>query len=215
MEILFVLYTATPKQKNGLNGFLQAIFNLLTGYSEKVRAYNTQFLFGFGREQLGFTLPFYVTIALLAALIHTYGYSLIFRARATPEEDIKKESNPEIKQTKEQKIHQEQQKILTLQKKNALLTTHLKIKTGSNFLEEYPKEEIDMYLMNKEELKNTLEKEISKREQEIISTDNKRVKKYLIYLKKRQERTEKEIYEKTPMGYLKGYVKYVSNNEKL
>jgi len=29
-------------------------------------------------------LPFYVTIALLAALIHTYGYSLIFRARATP-----------------------------------------------------------------------------------------------------------------------------------
>ncbi|CAJ0761887.1 9293_t:CDS:2 [Entrophospora sp. SA101] len=216
---------------SGLNGFLQAIFNLLTGYSEKVRAYNTQFLFGFGREQLGFTLPFYVTIALLAALIHTYGYSLIFRARATPEnyktkrsledknfeleEDIKKESNPEIKQTKEQKIHQEQQKILTLQKKNALLTTHLKIKTGSNFLEEYPKEEIDMYLMNKEELKNTLEKEISKREQEIISTDNKRVKKYLIYLKKRQERTEKEIYEKTPMGYLKGYVKYVSNNEKL
>jgi len=33
---------------------------------------------------LGFTLPFYVAIALLAALIHTYGYSLIFKARATP-----------------------------------------------------------------------------------------------------------------------------------
>jgi uncharacterized membrane-anchored protein YitT (DUF2179 family) len=29
-------------------------------------------------------LPFYVAIALLAALIHTYGYSLIFKARATP-----------------------------------------------------------------------------------------------------------------------------------
>jgi len=82
-------------------------------------------------------------------------------------------------------------------------------------LEEYPEEEIDMYLMNKGELKNALEKEIAKREKEIISAENKRTKKYLIYLKKRQERTEKEIYEKTPAGYFKGYVKYVTNNEKL
>ena len=29
-------------------------------------------------------MPFYIAIALLAALIHTYGYSLIFKARATP-----------------------------------------------------------------------------------------------------------------------------------
>jgi len=223
---------------------------------------------GFGREQLGFTLPFYVTIALLAALIHTYGYSLIFRARATPggleivtahlsskkktkvslkflfqffgflivfsitvvsflciddnpkvkeaglktylweknksaeqkflneeerlnqvlkrwkenyetkrsleeknlelEEAIKQEENPEIKQVKEQQLHQNQQKILVIQKENAPLTTHLKIKTGSEFLEDYPKEEIDMYLMNKKKLKNSLEKEIAKKEQKII-----------------------------------------------
>lgn len=362
---------------SGLNGFLQAIFNLLTGYSEKVRVYNTQFLFGtaflinlliiailrrffggklemlstalfyslaqlfwstifdklslnnyifsnfspeswgFGREQLGFTLPFYVTIALLAALIHTYGYSLIFRARATPggleiitahlsskkktkvslkflfqffgflivflitvvsflwiddnpeikraelktylweknkaaepkfinegedldqvlkrwrenyqtkrnlekensklEAIVNQEANPEIKQIKAQKICQNQQKILAFQKENALLTTHLKIKTGSEFLEDYPEEEIDIYLMNKEELKNALKEEIAKKEQEIISTtdNNKRAKKYLIYLKKRQEKTEKEIYEKTPMGYLKGYARYATNNEKL
>jgi len=31
---------------SGLNGLLQAIFNFLTGYSEKVRIYNTYFLFG-------------------------------------------------------------------------------------------------------------------------------------------------------------------------
>ena len=361
---------------SGLNGLLQAIFNFLTGYSEKVRIYNTYFLFGtaflinlliisilrrffrgkleilstalfysfaqllwswifdklnlssyvfsnfspenwgFGREQLGFTLAFYVAIALLAALIHTYGYSLIFKARATPggleiisahlssqkktkvslktlfklfgflvvflitvisflgindnpkvkkaelktylwekneaaeqkflnekedlnqgvlkrwkknyeikhklekknselEKEISQEENPEIKQEKEKQIHQNQQRILFLQKENTPLTTHLKNKTGSEFLEEYPEEEIDMYLMNKGELKNALEKEIAKREKEIISAENKRTKKYLIYLKKRQERTEKEIYEKTPAGYFKGYVKYVTNNEKL
>jgi len=72
--------------------------------------------------------------------------------------------------------------------------------------------------MNKEKLKNALEKEIAKKEQKIISTTgdkNKRVKKYLIYLKKRHERVKKEIYEKNPMGYLKGYARYVTNNEKL
>jgi uncharacterized membrane-anchored protein YitT (DUF2179 family) len=29
-------------------------------------------------------LPYYIVIAILAAIIHTYGYSLIFRAQATP-----------------------------------------------------------------------------------------------------------------------------------
>lgn len=360
---------------SGLSGLLQAIFSLLSGYSEGVRANSDLFLFGtaflinlliisilrrffrgklemlstalfyslaqlfwswafnklslgsfifnnfspeswgFGREQLGFTLPFYVTIALLAALIHTYGYSLIFKARATPggleiitahlsskkkakisistlfkffgfliiflitlisffgiddnpkvkkaqlktylweknkvakqkflheeesldqvlekwkknyqiksdlekeifelERDAGQEKSPEIKQEKERQVHQKQQRIATLQKENALLTTYLKLKTGSEFLEEHPKEEIEMYLMNREGLKDALKEEITKREKEIISTDNKRARKYLIYLKKRQERNKEEIYEKTPFGYFKGYVKYATNNEKL
>lgn len=361
---------------SGLNGFLQAIFNVLSGYSEKVRTYNTQFLFGtaffinfliitilqrffkgkleilstalfysfaqlfwsgifdklklnnyvlnnfspenwgFGREQLGFTLPFYIAIALLAALIHTYGYSLIFKARATPggleivtahlssqkktkislgalfkffgfviiflitvvsflciddnpqvkaaelktylweknkaarekfldeekedleqvlqrwkqnyqskwdleksnsdlEQELSLAENPKIKQEKSKQIYQNQQKILALQKENSPLTTHLKNKTGSEFLEEYPTEEIKMHLLNKEKLKAALAKEITKREAEIASIGNKRAKKYLIYLKKRQARTEEGIYEKTPTGYLKGYIKYVTNNEKL
>jgi uncharacterized membrane-anchored protein YitT (DUF2179 family) len=33
---------------------------------------------------LSFTLPYYIVIAIVAAIIHTYGYSLIFRAQATP-----------------------------------------------------------------------------------------------------------------------------------
>ncbi|CAH1760568.1 12942_t:CDS:2 [Entrophospora sp. SA101] len=179
---------------------------------------------GFGREQLGFTLPFYIAIALLAALIHTYGYSLIFKARATPvfekknselEKIISQEENLAIKQEKEKQIRQNQQQIIALQKENSPLTTHLKSKTGSEYLEDYPAEEIEMYLMNKEELKSTLEKEIAKREKEAVSPENKKEKKYLIYLKRRQERTEKEFYEKNPAGYFKGYVKYATNNEKL
>ncbi|RHZ36510.1 YitT family protein [endosymbiont GvMRE of Glomus versiforme] len=360
---------------SGLNGLLQAIFNLLSGYNEGVRANNTLFLFGtaflinlliivilrrffqgklemlstalvyslaqliwskvfdklnlstfmfnnfspeswgFGREQLGFTLPFYVTIALLASLIHTYGYSLIFKARATPggleiitahlsskkkakvslgvlfkffgflvvflitvisflgiddnpkvkkaelktylwgknnasekeflnaeedldqvlkkwkkkyqikndlekenselEKEINQEKDPEIKQKNEKKIHQNQQKILALQKENAPLTTYLKLKIGSEYIEDYPEEEVKMHLMNREELRNALKKEIAKREKETSSPENKKTRKYLIYLKKRQEKNEKEIYEKTPTGYFKGYVKYVTNNEKL
>ncbi|CAG8771709.1 7956_t:CDS:2, partial [Racocetra persica] len=35
-------------------------------------------------SQLSFTLPYYIVIAIVAAIIHTYGYSLIFRAQATP-----------------------------------------------------------------------------------------------------------------------------------
>jgi uncharacterized membrane-anchored protein YitT (DUF2179 family) len=33
---------------------------------------------------LSFTLPYYIVIAILAAIIHTYGYSLIFQSQATP-----------------------------------------------------------------------------------------------------------------------------------
>lgn len=36
------------------------------------------------QKQIGLTLPFYIAIAVGAALIHTFGYSLIFRAKATP-----------------------------------------------------------------------------------------------------------------------------------
>jgi len=36
------------------------------------------------QKQAGFTLPFYVAIAIGAALVHTFGYSLIFQAKATP-----------------------------------------------------------------------------------------------------------------------------------
>ena len=36
------------------------------------------------QSQLSFTLPYYIVIAIVAAIIHTYGYSLIFRAQATP-----------------------------------------------------------------------------------------------------------------------------------
>jgi len=35
-------------------------------------------------SQLSFTLPYYIVIAVVAAIIHTYGYSLIFQAQATP-----------------------------------------------------------------------------------------------------------------------------------
>jgi len=69
--------------------------------------------------------------------------------------------------------------------------------------------------MNRERLKDALKENIARREKENISTDNKRTKKYLIYLKKRQERNKEEIYEKTPFGYFKGYIKYATNNEKL
>src|SRR5438034_5551375 len=37
-----------------------------------------------GQSQLSFTLPYYIVIAIVAAIIHTYGYSLIFQAQATP-----------------------------------------------------------------------------------------------------------------------------------
>jgi uncharacterized membrane-anchored protein YitT (DUF2179 family) len=33
---------------------------------------------------LSFTLPYYIVIAIVAAIIHTYGYSLIFQTQATP-----------------------------------------------------------------------------------------------------------------------------------
>ena len=33
---------------------------------------------------MSFTLPYYIVIAVVAAIIHTYGYSLIFQAQATP-----------------------------------------------------------------------------------------------------------------------------------
>jgi len=36
------------------------------------------------QSQLSFTLPYYIVIAIVAAIIHTYGYSLIFQAQATP-----------------------------------------------------------------------------------------------------------------------------------
>ena len=35
-------------------------------------------------SQLSFTFPYYILIAVIASLIHTWGYSLIFRAKATP-----------------------------------------------------------------------------------------------------------------------------------
>jgi uncharacterized membrane-anchored protein YitT (DUF2179 family) len=35
-------------------------------------------------SQLSFTLPYYIVIAVVAAIIHTYGYSLIFQVQATP-----------------------------------------------------------------------------------------------------------------------------------
>ncbi|MCE8167833.1 MAG: YitT family protein [Candidatus Moeniiplasma glomeromycotorum] len=35
-------------------------------------------------SQLSFTLPYYIVIAIVAAIIHTYGYSLIFQSQATP-----------------------------------------------------------------------------------------------------------------------------------
>ncbi|WNE40836.1 MAG: hypothetical protein mread185_000293 [Mycoplasmataceae bacterium] len=35
-------------------------------------------------SQLSFTLPYYIVIAVVAAIIHTYGYSLIFQSQATP-----------------------------------------------------------------------------------------------------------------------------------
>jgi len=36
------------------------------------------------QSQLSFTLPYYIVIAIVAAIVHTYGYSLIFQAKATP-----------------------------------------------------------------------------------------------------------------------------------
>jgi len=39
---------------------------------------------GIGSQSQSFTLPYYIIIALVAAVIHTYGYSLIFQAQATP-----------------------------------------------------------------------------------------------------------------------------------
>jgi len=39
---------------------------------------------GIGSQTQSFTLPYYIVIALVAAVIHTYGYSLIFQAQATP-----------------------------------------------------------------------------------------------------------------------------------
>jgi len=36
------------------------------------------------QSQLSFTLPYYIVIAIVAAIIHTFGYSLIFKAQATP-----------------------------------------------------------------------------------------------------------------------------------
>ena len=36
------------------------------------------------QSQLSFTLPYYIVIAIVAAIIHTYGYSLIFQTQATP-----------------------------------------------------------------------------------------------------------------------------------
>lgn len=36
------------------------------------------------QSQLSFTLPYYIVIAIVAAIVHTYGYSLIFQAQATP-----------------------------------------------------------------------------------------------------------------------------------
>ncbi|WNE41333.1 MAG: hypothetical protein AM1032_000073 [Mycoplasmataceae bacterium] len=35
-------------------------------------------------KQLGLTLPFYITIGIFSSFIHTYGYSLIYRAKSTP-----------------------------------------------------------------------------------------------------------------------------------
>jgi uncharacterized membrane-anchored protein YitT (DUF2179 family) len=36
------------------------------------------------KNQLGLTLPFYITIGIVSSIIHTYGYSLIYQAKSTP-----------------------------------------------------------------------------------------------------------------------------------
>lgn len=36
------------------------------------------------KNQLGLTLPFYITIGLVSSIIHTYGYSLIYQVKSTP-----------------------------------------------------------------------------------------------------------------------------------
>jgi len=52
---------------SGLNGLLQAVFNILTGYSEKVRVYNTQFLFG---------TAFLINLLIIAILRRFFGGKL-------------------------------------------------------------------------------------------------------------------------------------------
>jgi uncharacterized membrane-anchored protein YitT (DUF2179 family) len=36
------------------------------------------------RNQLGLTLPFYITIGIVSSIIHTYGYSLIYQTKSSP-----------------------------------------------------------------------------------------------------------------------------------
>ena len=36
------------------------------------------------KNQLGLTLPFYITIGVVSSIIHTYGYSLIYQVKSTP-----------------------------------------------------------------------------------------------------------------------------------
>lgn len=251
------------------------------------------------QKHLGFTLPFYIAISIGAAIIHSYGYSLIFQARATPggleiitsyftnkknsrtplkflfkifgfsiiflitiisflliddNPNVKKaelkthlekqnflqenddldrvlenwknnwqkrknleKTNSELKKQTQQEQNQEeikknQEEIAEIEVNNSLLTTLLKKKISSGYLDEYPIKEIDAYLESKQNLISSLKSEIQVIEKNFKTRNNKEEnKKYLEYLKKKLERTEKDYCDRSLFGYLK----YVTNNERL
>src|ERR1044072_7739577 len=122
---------------------------------------------------------------------------------------LAQETNTEIKQAKKKQIAQNQQKIFQIQSDTALLSTHLKNKIGSEYLEIYPVEELDNFLLSNEELKEKLQSKIVVEEGK--NDHSQKELDYLEYLKKCLENAEKNTLEKSPTGYFK----YVTNDERL
>ncbi|WNE41872.1 MAG: hypothetical protein AD073_000207 [Mycoplasmataceae bacterium] len=92
--IVFFLYFFFPKNLEMMSTSIfyvlfQLIWSNIFKYSSLKKYVFSRFAPGTwsnlsNRNQLGLTLPFYITIGIVSSIIHTYGYSLIYQTKSSP-----------------------------------------------------------------------------------------------------------------------------------
>ncbi|CAI2162227.1 12453_t:CDS:2 [Funneliformis geosporum] len=165
---------------------------------------------------------YFFVIAIVAAIIHTYGYSLIFRAQATPGENspkmkisvLQKEITENLEKDKElEKERLNKEKKIEIREKNAFLTSIFKNKTGNLELENYP-QEIDYYLVSDKEKIEKFTSEITKINQERKNLPETELKKSL-YRRNDLEKRKRQLEEEQKRSIAGKYLSYITNNERL